>query len=367
MKKLKILYGICGIGNGHTFRQLPIIEHFSRTAQIMIFAHDNSFDFYAKKFHGSKSVKVVRVAIPFYVGNKNGIDFDASAKLPMNQTDLFRINCEALARAKKEMGKPDLVISDYESVSAQYAYAQNVPLITIDQQSKYLCGDFPEQLGGFTFQDEIERLHMFFPKVHTRMAVSFFKVPLRNGGDKVQFFPSTIKESVIRMKRNPKGNSILVYISSAREFGQTSEEIVRICSKEKETEFHLFLGKEDVSSLQTTVNVHLYPHGDPSFDKILSECSGIISTAGHSLLSEAMYLGIPVYAIPVSPYEQHMNARVIDQAGFGITYRKINSKKLCVFIANLSVYQKRIQKDKKILLRGIGQEKMIRAIELVHR
>lgn len=364
MKKLKILYGICGIGNGHTFRQLPIIEHFSRTAQIMIFAHDNSFAFYEKKFKGSKSVKVVRVAIPFYVGSKSGIDFDASAKLPMNQTDIFQINCAALARAKKEMGKPDVVISDYESVSAQYAYSQNVPLITIDQQSKYLCGAFPEQLGGFSFRDEIERLHMFFPKVHTRMACSFFKVPLRSGEDKVKFFPPTLKDSVINMKRNPKGNSVLVYISSAREFGQTPAEIIRICSKEKETEFHLFIGREDLSSLQTYTNIHIHSHGDPAFDKLMSECSGIISTAGHSLLSEAMYLGIPVYAIPVSPYEQHMNARVIDQAGFGIACRKIESKKLRVFIANLSEYQKRIAKDKKVLLRGIGQQQIIRSIKL---
>jgi hypothetical protein len=40
------------------------------------------------------------------------------------------------------IGKPDLVISDYEPISAQYAYASGTPLVTIDQQSKYLVGDY---------------------------------------------------------------------------------------------------------------------------------------------------------------------------------------------------------------------------------
>ena len=81
MKKFKILYGICGLGKGHTFRQLPIVEYFSKISDLMIFAHDNSYDFYTSYFKDSSSVKVVEVAIPFYVGNKYGIDFKLVQKI----------------------------------------------------------------------------------------------------------------------------------------------------------------------------------------------------------------------------------------------------------------------------------------------
>jgi len=361
MKKHKILYGICGLGNGHTYRQLQIVEHFSSIAEVMVFAHDNSYEFYNNKFKDNPSVKVVEVAIPFYAGNKNGIDFERSVGLPINQKDIFKINCAALARASKELGKPDLVITDYESVSAQYAYAHSVPLITIDQQSKYLSGDFPEELAGFTFKDEIERLHMFFPKATARIACSFFKVPLRPGGDEVHFFPSTLKDSVVKMKRSPRKNSVLVYISSAREFGQTPEEIIRACSTQESSEFHVFLGQGELYDPRrfSNSNVHVYEHGNSKFDEVMQECVGIVSTAGHSLLSEAMYLGIPVYAIPVSPYEQHMNAHVISKNGFGISSPKIDSKRLVEFIENIPQFEKTIGSDTGVLLRGVGQDSII--------
>lgn len=359
MKKPKILFGICGLGNGHTYRQLPIVEHFSHIAEVMIFAHDNSYTFYSKTFKDNPSVKVVEVAIPFYAGNKDGIDFEISNASPINKKDIFHINCAALAKASREFGKPDLVISDYESVSAQYAYVHNSPLVTIDQQSKYLSGDFPENLAGFTFKDEIERLHMFFPKATARIACSFFTVPPRNSEDAVLFFPPTLKTSVITMQRNPKKDSILVYISSAREFGQTPDEIIQACGEYSEAEFHVFLGKNEIYKANTFSHVYVYRHGNEKFDEILKGCSGIVSTAGHSLLSEAMYLEIPVYAIPVSPYEQHMNAHIIAENGFGITYPKVDSKQLAHFISHISEYEKHINSDTKILLRGAGQEKII--------
>jgi len=363
MKKHKILYGICGIGNGHTYRQLPIVEHFAQTCEVMIFAHDNSYEFYSNRLKDNPSVKVVEVAIPFYVGDKNGIDFKGSAEFSMNKKDIFKINCAALAQANQELGKPDLVITDYESVSAQYAYAHNVPLITIDQQSKYLCGDFPKELGGFTFEDEIMRLHMFFPRVDARIACSFFNVSIKNNTDNVLLFPPIIKDSVKDLPRNPKENNFLVYISSAREYGQAPEAIAEALAAQKNSQFHVFVGKSENDVLKNIPNVGLYQHGDPHFTEIMRECSGIVATAGHSLLSEAMYLGIPVYAIPVSPYEQHMNARVIDVNSFGIAHSSFDSKKLAEFIENIPRFKNAIQADTEALIRGIGQEKIIRFLE----
>jgi Glycosyl transferase family 1 len=69
------------------------------------------------------------------------LDFAASLDAAQNQhINFFQENIAAMAQAQKMIGKPDLVISDYEPVSAQYAYAYDAPLITVDQQSKYLIG-----------------------------------------------------------------------------------------------------------------------------------------------------------------------------------------------------------------------------------
>lgn len=357
----KILYGICGIGSGHTYRQLPMVEHFAGVCDLMIFAYGASFDFYTEHFKGT-SVKVLEVAVPFFVGNKNGIDIKATAEAPANKNkDFIKINCAALSRASRELGKPDLVISDYEPVSARYAYANGASLVTIDQQSKYLCGDFPEELGGYGFKDEIARLLFFFPRADARIACSFFNFPIKTGMVKVHVFPPVIKNSVLSLQREPVSEpiSILVYISAAREFSQTFDELTRIFSKMKEARFHLFAGENRGYSVEASESIRIYSHGDPRFIQILGQCRGIISTAGHSLLSEAMYLGIPVYAIPVSPYEQHMSAHIIDKYGFGVAHGKVEENKLAYFIHNIPRFENAIRSDTKVLLRGIGQEKIL--------
>ncbi len=371
MKKTKILYGICGLGNGHTYRQLPIVEHLSSVAEITILAHDNSYNFYATHFKDHPSVEIIRVAVPFYVGDKNGLDFQASAASPLNQKNIFRENCLALDRVNRELGQPDLVITDYESTSAQYAYSRNAPLVTIDQQTKYLYGDFPEELSGFTFKDEIARLRMFFPRAEARLVCSFFNFSIieklkNEATNEIVIFPPTIKDAIAKIKRKPLPDTFLVYISSAREYPQTPESIITTLSAQKNAKFNIFVNKieSDYCKEISQPNIKIHEFDDEIFIKAMSEARGIISTAGHSLLSEAMYLGIPVYAIPVSPYEQHMNARIIDTSGFGISHPVLNSDRLDYFIKNISKFENNISKDKTILIRGNGQEKIINFLRI---
>lgn len=360
----KILYGVCGIGNGHTQRQLPLIEHFSKDHQIVIFAYDSSFSFYSTHFKDNPSVTVLEVAVPFYVGNKDGVDLEATKKLPSNNKDYDGINGKAVAAAEKIIGVPDIVITDYEPISAEYAYKHKVPLITIDQQSKYLTGEFPTELHGQTYADEVARLKMFFPTATARIACSFFDVVKKDNGEDVLMLPPILKDSILAMENTPTNPiSIPVYFSSQKEFPQSLEEVTSACSSKPEIQFHIFA--PTLTEVHSTTNVTFYKHGDERFREILRNCSGIISTAGHTLLSEAMHLGIPVYAIPLAVYEQQMNAEVIDKNGFGIRSEKIDKQGLEYFLGNLSKFRNSIKQDTKFLLRGNGKEKIITVIENV--
>src|SRR5262249_17149925 len=309
MTKAKILYGVCGIGLGHTFRQLPIIDHYARTSRVVIFGFGESYKFYSQRFQGSKSVTVLPVCVPFYVGGQHGIDFAATAARPGNFTERLALNCESMAAAERLIGRPDLVVSDYEPNAALYAYAKAAQLVTIDQQSKYLVGGFPAALHRQCFDDEVARLRMFFPKADARIACSFFRVPPRPRAEcreRVLLLPPILKDEILSLQlRRPDRKSILVYISSQREFPQPLDEVARACASHPEWDFHIFLPQAEAhrSSFGSHTNVALHKPGDSEFYAILARCRGIISTAGHSLLSEAMYLGIPVYAIPLPVYE----------------------------------------------------------------
>jgi uncharacterized protein (TIGR00661 family) len=319
-------------------------------------------------FRDVASVSVEQVSVPYYVGGLKGIDFAATARHNANlASHHLSVNCAAMARAKSLIGKPDLVISDYEPISAQYAYAHGAPLVTIDQQSKYLVGDFPPVLNGVGYEDEVQLLRMFFPKADARLACTFFRMPEKEsaGKERVTLYAPILKQSILNMRRRPTGNSITVYISAQREFAQSLAEIAHVCSEQKKWFFHIFAPavETDVGGSCASGNLAVYKHGDPRFPGLLAECSGIVSTAGHSLLSEAMYLGIPVYATPLAVYEQQMNAHIMDRHGFGVSHPRIAARKLAQFLRNIPDFERAIQEDKQVLLRGSSESKVISFLE----
>jgi uncharacterized protein (TIGR00661 family) len=363
----KIVFGVCGIGNGHTNRQLPLIEYFARKAQMVIFGYGESYKYFSRKFEGSTSVKVIPVEVPFYVGNRQGLDFKATAHHPANQKDFEAINNIALDEAQNFLGSPHLVVSDYEPVCAQYAYIYNAPLVTIDQQSKYLWGDFPD-LGETSCNDEIARLRKFFPKAAKRIATSFFDVKPKDKPDEaVKMYPVILKDEITSLRRETgrRTNLILLYLSSQQPFGQSLKEIVDICETQEETDIHIFAPEKIIKGSQTAgKRVKIYRHGDAAFYSTLKSCTGIVSTAGHTLLSEAMHLGIPVYAIPFKElYEQQMNAKVINDNGFGISHHCIDETRISEFVQQTSSFMRAIKEDCEVLLRGSSQQAIIKELE----
>lgn len=373
MKNKKILYGVCGIGMGHTYRQLPLLDELSQDNRIVLFVYGESKLFYEEHFRHSENVTVLTVSVPFYVGNAAGLDFAETAKrIAASGIDHEAINLAALEAAQQLIGKPDLVISDYEPISAQYAYAHSAPLVTIDQQSKYLVGDYTQAIASQTCLDEVARLRLFFPAATLRLACSFFTVPRRSGGtkEKVIICPPIIKPAILAMKKRRRltkqTNSVLVYISSQRDFVQSYDEVLKVLSSAPEHHFYVFV-KELPTDLLATLpsNVTLRRHGDPRFLDVLAECQGIVTTGGHTLVSEAMYLGIPAYLIPLAVYEQQINAHVVGDNQFGVCAETISAPLLATFLSQLEVFAANIANDKngksgtRILVPGSGEKKIL--------
>ncbi len=88
------------------------------------------------------------------------------------------------------------------------------------------------------------------------------------------------------------------------------------------------------------------PRGD--YDESLAGCRALVAAAGHQAISEALSLGKPVFAIPVSgQYEQILNARKLRESGFGdwSTIEEIEEA-LPRFLADLGRYEKAIAKSR---------------------
>lgn len=353
----KVLYGICGIGNGHFFRQTPVIDFLlSQQTQILFFAYGESLKL-LNRYQDNPLVKIVEVAVPYFIGNPQGLDFITTEQI--NKNFDYSINLKAFSETQSWLGNPDVVLTDYEPVSAQYGYAYGVNVITIDQQSKFFSRSTPPEINGFTCEDEIMRLNMFFP-VARRLACSFFRVSEKND---VIIVPPLYRQSIleIKTKRQPVENQFVIYLSSQSGFKQSLEEVVSILAQTDSTQhFHIF--SKEVLTRDLPSHVSVYPHGSSDFEKLLSSCSGVISTAGHNLLSECMYLNIPVYAMPMDLYEQQLNAKIIGDFCYGMNYPLLTSEKLREFISKQNFYLDNIRHS-SILFQEDGKNKLLAYIK----
>jgi len=367
----KILFGICGIGNGHCSRQLPILRHFlDQGHQVMVFTYGEGLTFFSARFPQHPNLTIIPVADPYYVGNAKGLDYELTATSEKNTSNFTMINSMAMHRATTTFGRPDLVISDYEMVAAQYAYAKHAPLVTLDQQSKYLVGNFTSVLNNTSCLDEVERLSLFFPKADKRIAVSFFRVVDRNkrADFDVEVYPPMIRPDVIQAKGHPLAEkpSILVYVTAQQLGDQPIDQWIGTIRSTLPEDYtaHIFLPQR-LELSKNDPNLCFYHHGDKRFDSLLFSSHGIITTAGHNLLTEAMYLEKPVYALPLPIYEQQINAQVIAQGGFGVSSATLTEDSLREFFTHLNEYAQNIRDDKKYLFKEIANDLIIHQLEMM--
>lgn len=367
----KILMGILGIGNGHCSRQLPVLKHLLEEGhQVIVFTFGTGTEFFEKRFPQHENLTILTVDPIYYPGDHTGINFEETANYSQNQRNKIPTNNLAMHRVNQEFGRPDLVITDYENTSAQYSYAKRAPLVTIDQQSKYLVGDFPSDVNGITVTDEIERLSLFFPRASKRIAVSFFRV---EKGDcdpdfDVQIFPPMLRPDVIAAKGTPLSEEpSLVFYMTANEFGDHPvDQWIETIQTSVPAHFsvHVFIPPK-LTLPKNASKVFFYHHGDKRFDLIFFACHGVISTAGHNLLSEAMYLEKPVYALPLLFYEQQVNASIIAQGNFGISSSSFTKDELIEFCSHLDQYRENIRNDTKLLFKEPGNDYVIQEVDRI--
>jgi hypothetical protein len=63
----------------------------------------------------------------------------------------------------------------------------------------------------------------------------------------------------------------------------------------------------------------LFPRKEGDFDGALARCRGVISSAGHQIISEALVLGKPILVLPqTGQYEQALNAKMLTRARRGM-------------------------------------------------
>lgn len=363
----KILIGICGHGLGHSTRQDAVIRYLlNRGHELHLFTFDRSSEYVKNEF---SNVKQTIVKVPWVIADKKGINWISTFNHHKNKNINFTASrLHAERSVIKQFGqKPDLVISDYEPISAICAYSQSVPLITMEQQSKYLGYCTPE-IGKYHRNEEASRLSLFFPKAHLRISASWFPLTeYEKTQYHVEIISPIIRTTVTQIADvSAIPGNIIVYLSPyCSEESNRLDSLLNTLTSFKSCHFDIFCpninNKKKVIHTQNATCYSKY-ESEIFFDK-LSSAEAVISNAGHQLLSECIYLNKPVYAIPFRTYEQNYNASQIIKYELGIMSQNLNKEALHTFLHNLNYYRTKIQVFRMKHMRGIGNNSLIQLIE----
>lgn len=335
----KVLIGICGIGNGHVNRQICVIKKLLNEGMKIVVATTKEKEKMIQE--NFPDIVVLNINIPWITCNDKGVDYvDCLRKYNEQNINQYQSFFEFSIQVEQIFqSKPDIVISDYEPNVAQYAYSAMIPLICMEQQSKFLYLD-EINIENFSIKEERYRLNYFFPKYDKKIISSFF--PISIDDEKIAVVPPIITQfDKVTQKDN---NKIIVYFSPYSD----SDNYVKILNAIKNITnytFHVYSSNEYLE-FKKYRHIHFY-NFNKEFKKDLESSTFLLSTGGHQLLSEAIALNIPVYVFPLDTYEQQYNALMIEKYHLGCLAKEKSYEEIIEFLSQYKKFYQNIKKFKE--------------------
>jgi uncharacterized protein (TIGR00661 family) len=333
----KILFGLSGDGRGHSTRSKATIEHLiEKGHDLRIVASGKGYEYLSNYF------SVARI-LGFRIVNQGG-EVSIWGTVRESSLNLLKHGLLTLKRLLREVDnfRPDLTISDFEPIVSTISGLKRIPLISIDNQHMItLCKlECPKDWGrdyliaravcaGISSFAE----HFFI--------TSFFVPELKRGiHKKVTIVGSVLRKEVLQQV--PKiENHILVYIRTPERAKEISSLIKRL-----EAEVFLVYGSNGVET--KVKNITFKKLSTEEFLKDLASSKAIITNGGHSLISEALYLGKPIYSIPTKrDFEQMINGYYVERLGYGLYGLSPSAERMQAFLENLKYFKANIKRDRE--------------------
>jgi len=286
---MRILYGVQATGNGHIARARVLARAFSGLStpvDYLLSGRDPKLLFGTEIFGDFE----VRRGLTFCV-ERGAINYWKTAlKLPIARavSDISRL----------DLRRYDLVISDFEPISAWAARIKGVPSLGISHQCAFRYG-IPKAENNFVASSVLKA----FAPVDYAVGLhwSSFGFPI---------LPPLIDLDPAPPHAESENDVVLVYLPF-----EDPAKILSCLNQCGDTRFVAYVGLDPSHS---SSNVICRPYDKPGFQKDLLQCSGVICNAGFELPSECIQLGKRLLVKPVrGQMEQASNARALTELRLG--------------------------------------------------
>jgi len=299
--KLNILYAIQGTGNGHLSRARDIIPILQQKGNLDILVSGTQADVNLPypinyKFNG----------LSFIFGKKGGIDVLETYK----KSDLKTLFSEI---RRLPVANYDLVINDFEPVSAWACYFKGKECISLSHQAAVLNKYSPKpKKNSLIGQVALRR---YAPTTH--QYGFHFK---RYEGD---IFTPVIRKEIRNIKPENQ-NHYTVYLPA-----YSDKKIIKFLTKFPEIHWQVFSKHTTHSYIEGSISVHRI-HNE-RFIKSLATAEGVFCGAGFETPAEALFLKKKLLVVPMkNQFEQLCNAAALQEMGIPVI-KNLKQKQIHTF------------------------------------
>jgi uncharacterized protein (TIGR00661 family) len=300
----RILYAIGGEGRGHAARVLAMTEALRGCGHEVTFACGGQ----ARAFVEARGETALPVPALRQVldGNRLRLTRTALANTPTVLSAGYTVR--RLTRQLEALA-PDLVVSDFEAFVPRAAARVGIPVVSFNNQEAITEAVYalPEGLrASATFVETVIRAIAPAAAVQ-RIVTALTELPLRHPDRTTLVGP--ILRRAVREAVPHRGRHLVAYFNVERRLGPILRALegagvpVRLYGTGA-------TGQRGSLTFRSLSN--------EAFLEDLVTSRGVVTTAGFTLLSEALHLGKPVLALPNgSVFEQTFNARMLEGIGAG--------------------------------------------------
>ncbi len=331
----RVLFGLSGDGRGHGSRSKPTIAHLLEQGhQVKIVSSGKGYE-YLSDYYQVMQILGLRV-----VSDRGEVDAWKTLKETFEK--LFKYGAGTFRKLVAEIDsfQPDIIISDFEPFISVIGAVKRIPLLSIDNQHvitmcrlEYPRSWLKEYLMAWTVCETFCGFadHFFI--------TCFFRPSLRkNYRHKATQVGPILRKEVLEQQPSEK-DQIAIYIRTP----ERAQEILPLIS-ETSGYHYLAYGFEGIGS--ESKNITFKKLGE-EFLQDMAASKAVITNGGHSLISEALYLGKPIFAIPTrGDFEQMINAHYVEKMGYGLFDLSPSAARLQTFRDNLESYKKNMERDR---------------------
>ena len=289
---MKILYAIQGTGNGHVSRAREIIPHLKNHGEVDILISGTQAEVGLED-----DVKYQFNGFGFVFGKNGSVDFRET----WNRFHSVQFLKDVKSLPVRDY---DLVINDFEPVTAWACKLKRKKSVALSHQSAYLSEKTP-QLKGFHWGKVI--MNNYAPSTH-HVAFHFEKYD--------HFINTPVIRSEIRNLKPEDHGHYTVYLPA---YGD--EFILKQAKRFPDTKWHIF--SKHTQKYYQSGNAEVFPVNNEKFQKSLQFCTGLLTGGGFEGPAEALFLGKKVLAVPMAhQYEQQCNALAMEKMGVPVIWKE---------------------------------------------